>query len=325
MIFRDLAAPRAGQFASLLVFAAVVCVSGVAHAQDTDACIAASEKAVSLRKAEKLVESRVPLATCAAPACPDLIRASCQQRLIDVNEAIPSIVFFAKDRAGHDLDEVKLTIDGSPYANRLGGVAIALDPGEHEFRFELEGERPVVRRFVLHQSEQNRREQIVIGGPSAEPPTAPKATAPIAPISTATPVLPAAGAPAEHSLPPPIDGGASSHGSAQGPIGLVIGAAGVAGLGAGAVFGLLSLSAHQNYEKNCGSNLNVNAPANSCNQAGASGEADAAKKGDLSTIFFAAGGALVAVGAVVFFTAPKGAVSAQVGIAPGGLIVSGRF
>jgi hypothetical protein len=113
--------------------------------------------------------------------------------------------------------------------------------------------------------------------------------------------------------PPPIDEGASSHGSAQGPIGLVIG---VAGLGAGAVFGLLSLSAHQNYEKNCASNININAPANSCNQTGASGEADAAKKGDLSTIFFAAGGALVAVGAVLFFTAPKGPVSAQVAHGP---------
>jgi hypothetical protein len=294
------------RFASILLGAVVLGGSGVTHAQDMDACIAASDEAVLLRKSERLMEARVPLATCAAPSCPDIVRSSCQQRLAGLNQEIPSIVFVVKDGAGHDLDAVKLMIDGSPYADRLGGVAVSLDPGEHEFRFETAGEVPVIRRFVLHQSEQNRREPIVIGGPFTTPPTVPEVAAPPGTSSRAS-----------------MDRAVSSHGRAQRTIGLVAGGVGLVALGAGAVFGLLSLSAHQSYEQNCGSK--INAPAGFCTQTGVDGESDAATKGTLSTIFFIGGGALTAAGGVLFLVAPKGTVNAQVGVAPGGIAVRGWF
>ncbi len=83
------------------------------------------------------------------------------------------------------------------------------------------------------------------------------------------------------------------------------------------------MSAHSDYEKSCGSN--IGAPPNACNQTGVNGESDAATKGTISTIGFIAGGALVAGGAVLFFTAPTGVASVQLGFGPAFVSASGQF
>src|ERR1700689_3271919 len=94
---------KRSSLALLLLLAAASTAPRVARAQDMDACINASEKALTLRKAEKLIDARKSLSVCAASACPDAVRTSCQQRLADVIKAIPSIVFVTKDASGHDV------------------------------------------------------------------------------------------------------------------------------------------------------------------------------------------------------------------------------
>jgi hypothetical protein len=294
-------------FVYLSVVVATAGAAKGARADETDACISASEKAVSQQKAEKLIDERASLSICAASSCPEAISSSCQQRLAQVKQAIPSIVFYAKDGSGHDIAAVKVTIDGAPYSDHLDGSAIVLDPGVHEVLFEAEGQPPVVQRYVLHANEQNRRETLTIG---------------TAPVSVA--VVPMAATTAEAARP--AEAGSTSGaggGNAQRTIGLVVGGAGVAGLIAGAIFGGLSLSAHSSYEKDCGSN--IGAPAGLCNPAGVSGESDAATKGTISTVAFIAGGVALAAGAGLFLFAPKGSSAPQVGVGPGSLWVQGRF
>jgi hypothetical protein len=305
---------RAGRgLAFLVVLAAMTGAGNLASAQDTDACINASEKAVALRKADKLIEQRAALAICAASSCPDAIRTSCQQRIVQANQAIPTIVFFARDGSGRDLVAVKLTIDGSAYADRLDGSAIALNPGEHEFRFEMTGLEAVVKRFVMHQGEQNRREIIVLGAPMLAAASAPSAsTAPVMPPDASAPAV---------ATP---DQNAPGRSSPQRTLGLVVGGVGVASLAAGAIFGGLSMAAHGSYEKNCGSNIGAPA-AGLCNSQGVSGESDAATKGTLSTVFFIAGGVATVAGAALFFTSPKGTASTQVGVGIESVVVKGQF
>jgi hypothetical protein len=301
----------AHRFAFFVCFAIGASMATVAHAQDTDACIGANEKAVALRRADKLIEEQAALSTCAASSCPNTVRTSCLQRLGLVGQAIPSIVFVAKDASGHDLAAVKLTIDGAPYADRLDGSAIELDPGEHEFRFEVAGQAPVVVRFVTHQGEQNRRETIVFEVAPVPPAVVPPAS-PAFGAADSNPTTPAA-----------ADQTAADLGGTQRTFGLVVGGVGVAGLVAGAVFGGLSMAAHNGYEKSCGSQ--VGAPTGFCKSQGVSGESDAATKGTLSTIFFIGGGVATAAGAVLFLTAPKGSAGTQVGIGIESVVVKGRF
>jgi len=272
---------------------AVLTLSGVARANDTDTCIAASEKALPLRKAGKLLDARASLSTCAASSCPDVVRASCRQRLAETAQAIPSIVFSAKDGEGRDLGAVRVTIDGAPSGTSLGGGALVLDPGEHAFRFETEGQIPVVKRFVLIQGEQNRREEIILGAPAAP-----------------------------QRLAATTSGEASS-GSRARAIGLAVGGVGLTALAIGGVFGALSIAAHNDYERSCGPA--IGAPPGKCTPAGVGGEADAATKGTISTIAFIGGGLATAGGLFLLLFAPSSAANVHVGVGPGSVAVGGEF
>jgi hypothetical protein len=282
-----------------MVVASAALVSRPAFAQDIDACISASEKALALHNSQKLIDERGALATCASAHCPDAVRTSCEQRLGAVNQAIPSIVFLVKDVAGHDVAAVSLTIDGKPYADHVDGSAIALDPGEHKFRFEAAGQAPVVQRFVLHQGEQNRQEAIVIGQGTPLPPAGDTT------LTKGSEV-------------------AQSEGRMQRTIGLVVGGVGLAALITGGIFGGLSIAAHNSYEQHCGSNLGSGVPSGQCDATGVSGQSDASTKGTISTVFFVAGGIAAAAGAVTYLIAPKGH-HVEVGVGPGSIAVRGQF
>src|SRR5215472_11375063 len=153
---------------SLAAIALVFAAAPPARAQDVDRCIAASEKAVSLRKAGKLIESRAALSTCAVLACPDPVRSSCEQRLTAANKAVPSLVFQVTDGAGRDLPTWTVTRDGQPLGELAVGRAIELDPGEHTFVFEAEGYAPTRKTLVVVEGVRDRRETVMMGGGASD-------------------------------------------------------------------------------------------------------------------------------------------------------------
>jgi len=293
---------------------ATVVLAGAAYAQSDDACIAASEKALTLRSAGRLLDARKELSTCASSSCPDVVKASCQVRLGEVGQALPSIVFDIKDGAGRDLADVRLTVDGTPYVDKLIG-AVTLDPGDHEFKFEVAAQAPVVKHFVLRESVKNRREAIVTGG-------APTPAQPPQPLVTSGPTTTDTGT----NLPPDKPAGSWS---GQKTIGLVVGGAGVAGVALGGVFGAIASSDWNSSQGEC--------PMAGCfpQHAQAVADHDSAKSAALvSTIGFVAGGVALAAGAVLFLTAPSGsassstvgvAVAPTVGPSSGGILVKGCF
>jgi hypothetical protein len=128
-----------------------------------DQCIDANTKAQSLRRSGKLVATRAQLAICADPHCPAMVRDDCTQRLDDLERIQPTIVFDAKDGAGNDLSDVRVSMDGKPLVGRLDGTAVAVDPGPHAFTFEVSGQPSVTKGFVLKEGEKLRRERVVIG------------------------------------------------------------------------------------------------------------------------------------------------------------------
>jgi hypothetical protein len=78
---------------------------------------------------------------------------------------------------------------------------------------------------------------------------------------------------------------------------------GVAAVVVGAVFGLEARSAN-NSSMNDGSNTGCS-PDNACGAVGLGLRDDALRDGNISTIAFAAGGGFVALGAVLWLTAPS--------------------
>jgi len=296
--------------------AALAFVSAPAIADMTkDQCIDANTQAQSLRRQGRLETARVQLQRCGDPACPVLLRDDCTRMTDELERAQPTILFDAKDGAGHDLVAVKVTVDGQPLADKLGGTALRVDPGVHAFTFTAEGQPSVTQTFVLKEGEKERRERIVIGPP-------PGATAPVpAPVPAGAP-LPGTALP---STPPDSSGGGMG---GRKILGLSVAGAGVAGIAVGSVFGLLTASAANQQKTDCAS-------PTSCAHVGqaTSDHSTAQTDGAISTVAFIAGGALLVGGAVLFFTGGRSsepATSALV-VAPGagpgggGVLLRGTF
>jgi hypothetical protein len=150
--------------------------------------------------------------------------------------------------------------------------------------------------------------------------------------TAAAPAAPPTAAPAPTSAPqgdmstaPAGEAPEASRSSPLRTVGLVVGGVGVVGLGVGTAFGVIAMSKQSS----------ANCPKNVCPNAGAAQTIrDAEGAGTISTIAFAAGGALVATGIVLWFVAPKSEssssaasvqLSPSVGLGSAGLQLRGAF
>ncbi len=302
----------------LAVAGALAATPAQADDPTTSDCLTANTNGVHLHNQHKLRDARQQFLVCASQTCPPDIRTDCAGHVAEVNTAIPTIVFEVKDATGADLTAVKISMDGQPLVDHIEGTAISLDPGEHRFTFEAPGLPRLDKTFVIVEAMKDRRERITIGPASAPtPPPASPAPPLVAPATAAPP------APERPAPPPPSDQESTTAGNTQRTWGLVAGGVGVAALAAGGIFGVLAVGAKNGYEQHCGSNIGQ--PPGSCDSQGISGHSDASTKATISTALVIGGAALAAGGAVLFFTAPRGATAPQVGIGPGGLVLRGGF
>lgn len=204
---------------SSAVFVLIVLWQAAALAADptTADCLNANEKSIELRNRHLLLAARTQLLLCAAATCPEDVRNECTRRVGEVNAAMPTIVFEARDPSENDLSEVTVTMDGQLLFPRLEGTALSIDPGEHEFELKSPQFPAVRKRLIVREGEKGRREKVVFGEPLQRPAPAPQ---PLAAGPTATSTDPAA----------PRD--APSNGSmVRRVVGIGVGAAGVVSLG----------------------------------------------------------------------------------------------
>ena len=259
-------------------------------------CVAANENAQDLRRAGKLRDARTQLAVCTAGSCPAAVREDCARRLREVENALPSVVFVAKDRNGRDLSAVRVTMDGEPLVEKLDGTGIAIDPGEHRFAFAAVGLRPATSTIVVREGDSDRPLRIVLESAAPRP----------APVET-----PAAG----------------SDGGARRALGATLAILGVGGVAVGSVFGLLAKSTYDNARSECPTGVLSQCPVQATQATADKDSADG--QAVVSTVAFIGGGVLLATGAILFFTAPKAGGAVTVGAAVGGgggtLTMSGRW
>src|SRR3954468_5054376 len=97
-------------------------------------CMSANEDATVLRKRGKLAAARTSLQACMVSTCPAVIHDDCSKLLDDVNAATPSLAFNPGEGAA-PLTNVTVLVDNEPFADRLDGTPLPVDPGLHEFKF----------------------------------------------------------------------------------------------------------------------------------------------------------------------------------------------
>ncbi len=270
-------------------------------------CIDANTKGQDLRRDGRFSAAREQLRICATPSCPAILSDDCAKRLDELDREQPTIIFDAKDGSGRDLSLVNVTVDGAPLAEKLEGTALPVDPGEHVFVFTEPDQAPVTKTFVLKEGDKERRERVVVG-----PALMPAATSPTSAGSSSSP-------------PTESRGGIGT----QKTLGLVAGGVGVVGVVLGAVFGAMTLSEASQQQKDCASATNClhYSQASSEHSAGATDRT-------ISTVGFIAGGALIAGGAALFFTAghpsevpASTGLQLVPGVGPGsaGILLKGAF
>jgi hypothetical protein len=303
---------RTGQVILATCFWSIVLAASYTLAADptTAECLSANESSLGLRSQHKLRDARAKLLICSAPSCPADVRDECIRGVNEINAAVPTIVFEARDPTGADLGAVKVRMDGELLVESLEGTALSIDPGTHTFSFETSGQPKVEKQFLIREGEKDRRERIMFGAPAV-------AVAPVAGAEATPPGTTLAVSPSTTTTEPP------SHGLGAQRIGaLIAGGVGVVGIGIGIGYALDSRSKHDSATQVC--------PDPQC-PAGSNGVDlwnQAISAGNVSTVAFIVGAAGLAGAATLWFTATpesSGGTSTQVGFGPRTLQVRGSW
>jgi hypothetical protein len=193
--------------------------------------------------------------------------------------------------------------DGESVHSGQWGSPVPVDPGNHT----IEASAPGKQTWTKAQDVEGVGQTVtILVDPLGDMPVQAAAPPPQSPVD----------------LPPNAEPARSSP---MKTAGLVVGAAGVAGIGVGAVFGILAISKNSNANSgHCGTSFGG---TNNCDPVGLSLRSDAVKLGNVSTISFIAGGVLIAGAGCLWILAPSTSVQvgATIGYGGAGLRVRGTF
>jgi hypothetical protein len=132
-------------------------VAQPAASDPTAACIDAHVAAQREQRAGRLLLAREQALVCSQSGCPEVLVAECTEIRAKLDGATPSVVFAVKDERGADVVMARVFDGDRLLVERLDGKAVEVDPGEHRFRVELEGEPPRIETVLLREGERLRR------------------------------------------------------------------------------------------------------------------------------------------------------------------------
>ena len=217
--------------ASALAVIAVTASSPAALADGrTKLCVDAYDAEQRRAEAGDLLGAREQLYICGATSCPAVVVKQCVEGLQDVEARLPTIALAVQDFSGHDLTDVKVTLDGFAFRDHVDGRELALNPGAHVLRVtSASGTASTEIRFVAREREKGRIVRATLPVPEAHVGDARAADGASAPrVETA---------PATNGAPSRVP-----------VLTYVFGGAGGVALGAFAYFGVTGLSARSDLD-----------------------------------------------------------------------------
>lgn len=253
-------------------------------------CARAFEDSQRLRNAARYLEATREVLLCTNPACGIAVSEECLKIYGELQAATPSVVFGARNGAGHELGDARVLIDDGTEPVRIDGKPVAIDPGKHTFSFSADGFAPQVQSVVVLAGERFRA-----------------ITATLAPVAA---VVPESGAQPSLATTQRSDTGAPGP-----PLGsYVLGGVAVLSVGAGVALRVWGASEFDDLSRDC---------KPECSQ----GSVDTVeRKYLLSNVALAVGGAAAIAGVVVYFVSARSSQpSASFLVVPSGSGVSARL
>jgi len=126
-----------------------------AQAPEANSCEAV-QQTESMRAAGQYRAARTRLLECVNAQCGGDVRRRCAAVLQKVEAVTPSIVLRAHLANGNDVTDVSVAMGSEQLASSLNGLAIPVDPGEHELVFERAGLPPVSQTVTIREGEKFR-------------------------------------------------------------------------------------------------------------------------------------------------------------------------
>jgi serine/threonine-protein kinase len=206
--------------------------------------------------------------------------------------------------------------DGKPLGAAELSAGLPVDPGSHL----VEARAPGKGTWSTTVDVRDGARVVVTIPLLADTPAPGPVPAVVPPLPLPTPAQPSPPASPSTSMTTTTsaDVPSSPPGRAQRATGLIVGAVGLAGLGVGTYFGVVSLDRHREAESHC--------TGNTCDATGVSQRDDARQAGNASTVAFAAGGALLLGGVITYALAPRASdYRSMVAVGPGSFMITGRW
>jgi hypothetical protein len=323
------------------------------HGPDKLACIAADTDGQALRMNGALRAARRRFTACSVDSCPKMVRDDCLERIRELTKTQPWVIFDATNGRGGVLHEVKVFMDNGLLTERLDGRPIGVEPGEHTFTFRALGRFGGELKLTLREGAWEQHPVVL---KTFAPALVAEADAPAASAEAPPPV----------GLPPPIVAGhvvqveapATASGPATSPVPpgeiaqtapsseasprvfdlsstrgqleVATLGAGALGIAVGSIFGILTVLKWNEAQKDCGDWPRL-CPETAAGRRGQIDASGAFADGVASTVAFAAGGAGLATGAVLWLTERTSAQQTGLHVVPsvatsrGQIVLQGRF
>lgn len=118
-----------------------------------------------LKQDGKLQQAREQALVCAQAACPAVLSGDCTGWLAELDGAIASVIIDVRDAHGQAVPEARLSVDGAPIDQPLGGRALPLDPGEWRFRVTLPDGQQLERALVVVEGKKGQYVRFDVAAP----------------------------------------------------------------------------------------------------------------------------------------------------------------
>jgi hypothetical protein len=152
-------------------------------AEESLTCAQAYERAQSERTTGQLKAAIAHLRSCIAPSCAKFIREDCVRWMGEAASALPTVIFSIRED-GIDVTDGEILCDDKPLTSTLDGQAIPVDPGLHDFAFNIPGLVPIERQVLIREGERDRLIKVQLSRPTIASPSPSQ-------LSVATTTLPA--------------------------------------------------------------------------------------------------------------------------------------
>lgn len=177
------------------------------------------------RKDGRLRDARAAAIKCSQTVC-IFQRKDCVMWLEEIEAAMPTVVFAARDESGRDVATASVEVDDVVVQESLDGKPQEIDPGQHKVVFRSQGFPAVEQSVLIVDAEKGKVVSVTFARPAPEKPKA--AAPPPAPPQDATPSL------------------------FDNPWPWVVGGAGLATAGVGVAFWVMSIAGQDEISDNCG-------------------------------------------------------------------------